>query len=139
MQQPTPAQLFLLEADDLLAGIEEITLELQDGAAAGDRVHQLFRAFHTIKGSGAMFGFDQVAEFTHHVETTLDAVRSGSLPPTAELASLLLMAKDHIKLLLSAGQSGDPAVIDAGRKLIDDFHALGTAVDSESEALPDTA
>src|SRR5581483_2701647 len=106
MQQPTPAQLFLLEADDLLAGIEEITLELQDGAAAGDRVHQLFRAFHTIKGSGAMFGFDAVAAFTHHVETVLDQVRDGTMPVTRELIELILASRDQIRAMLADPQQG---------------------------------
>ena len=32
---------------------------------------------HTIKGSGAMFGFDDIAAFTHEVETTFDQVRGG--------------------------------------------------------------
>jgi two-component system chemotaxis sensor kinase CheA len=115
MAQPTPAQLFLLEADDLLTRVEEIALELQEGVAAGDRIHQLFRAFHTIKGSGAMFGFDAVAAFTHHVETTLDHVREGSIPVTRELIELILQARDQIKAMLASGQqsSGNTGKITA--------------------------
>lgn len=132
-----PIETFLQEAEDLLIEIESAALEMSNGDTSPERTNRLFRAFHTIKGSGAMFGFDQVADFTHHVESTLDAVRSGSLAPTAQLASLLLLAKDHIKLLLSAGQSGDPAGIETGRKLIDDFHALAGTVATETETLPD--
>jgi two-component system chemotaxis sensor kinase CheA len=101
MPNPTPAELYLLEAEDLLARIEEIALELKEGTPPGDRVHQLFRAFHTIKGSGAMFGFDAVAAFTHHVETTLDQVREGAIPVTSQLIELILAARDRIKAMLN--------------------------------------
>ena len=47
----------------------------------GEAVNQIFRAFHTIKGSGAMFGFDEVAAFTHHIETLLDQVRETPYGP----------------------------------------------------------
>jgi two-component system, chemotaxis family, sensor kinase CheA len=133
-----PVETFLQEAEDLLIEIESAALEMSNGDTSPERTNQLFRAFHTIKGSGAMFGFDQVADFTHHVESTLDAVRSGSLAPTAELASLVLLAKDHIKLLLSAGQSGDPAGIETGRKLIDHFHALARTAVTGTGTLPET-
>ena len=64
MSQPQPAHTFLLEAEELLAQIEATALEVRPGEPPGERLHQLFRAFHTIKGSGAMFGFDAVARFT---------------------------------------------------------------------------
>ena len=106
MAIPNPAQTFLVEADDLLTQVEEIALELEVDQAGGELVHRLFRAFHTIKGSGAMFGFDAVAEFTHGVETTLDRFRSEDLPVTAELVRTVLEAKDEIKRMLS-GAGGE--------------------------------
>jgi chemotaxis protein histidine kinase CheA len=80
MPSPNPVQTFLNEAEDLLARIEVITLELSPGEPAEDAINELFRDFHTLKGSGAMFGFDAVADFTHHVETVLDQARDGNLP-----------------------------------------------------------
>jgi two-component system chemotaxis sensor kinase CheA len=118
MAQPNPIQTFLLEADDLLATIEQIALDL-DGATAGtDTVNQLFRAFHTIKGSGAMFGFDAVASFTHHVETALDLVREGKLPLSPVLITCVLGAKDQIKALLDEAKGGPVAPAGACDKII---------------------
>ena len=104
MQSPNPIDTFLHEADDLLAEIEAAALEMsgQDMEA----VNRIFRAFHTIKGSGAMFGFDAVAGFTHHVETLLDEVREQKVAVTEGLSNIILAAVDHIKLLLQAAQGG---------------------------------
>jgi two-component system, chemotaxis family, sensor kinase CheA len=118
MAQPTPIQTFLLEADDLLATIEQITLDLDGATADIDTVNQLFRAFHTIKGSGAMFGFDAVASFTHHVETALDLVREGKLPLSPTLITCVLGAKDQIKALLDEAQGGPVVPAAACEKII---------------------
>jgi two-component system chemotaxis sensor kinase CheA len=119
-----PAQTFLLEADDLLLRIEEIALELNPGDGASDLINQLFRAFHTVKGSGAMFGFDTVAEFTHHVETVLDCVREGRLPVSAELIRLILQSKDRIKTLLDAAQTNADVPAAQGAEIVAALQAL---------------
>lgn len=118
MAQPNPIQTFLLEADDLLATIEQITLDLDGATVDTDTVNQLFRAFHTIKGSGAMFGFDAVASFTHHVETALDLVREGKLPLSPVLITCVLGAKDQIKALLDEAKGGPVAPAGACDKII---------------------
>lgn len=104
---PLPA--FLQEAEELVAQIEDCALGLSADGAPAETVNRLFRAFHTIKGSGAMCGLEELAEFTHHVESLLDGVRNGTVPVTASLAKLVLRSADHIKLLLAAAQSGAPA------------------------------
>jgi two-component system chemotaxis sensor kinase CheA len=99
-------EAFLLESDDLLASVEEAALCLGSGENTEETVNQLFRAFHTIKGSSGMCGLDGIAGFTHHLENLLVKVREGSIPVTPALTSLVLKAKDHIKLLLLAEQGG---------------------------------
>lgn len=101
-------ETYLLEADELLAEIEAAALTLS-GPQAPEVVHQLFRNFHTIKGSGAMCGFDRLARFTHQVESLLDRVRDGAVPISSGLTDVVLAAKDHIKELLAAGQTGAAA------------------------------
>ncbi len=60
-------QAFHEEARELLAELESALLELDQNRGDLDIVGRAFRALHTIKGSGAMFGFDAIASFTHHV------------------------------------------------------------------------
>lgn len=70
-------ETFRQEAEELLADIEDCVLAIEENPEDKDNINRLFRAMHTIKGSGAMFGFTDVAAFTHHVETVLDKVRKG--------------------------------------------------------------
>jgi two-component system, chemotaxis family, sensor kinase CheA len=117
------AATFLQEAEELLRQVESAALELEAEPANLDLVNRLFRAFHTIKGSGAMFGFNAVVAFTHHVETALDHVREGRVPATPTLVSLVLAAKDHIQALLEA-DGAESAPDPAGDELAARFEAL---------------
>ncbi len=125
---------FLQEADDLLAQIEESALALGENAPAEDTVHQLFRAFHTIKGSGSMCGLTKVAGFTHHVETLLDDVRAGNVSVSPELVAVVLASADHIKLLLAAEQTGEAVPADAENALVEKLHALSGAPETPQPA-----
>ena len=100
---------FCHEAEELLAGIEDTVLDIEDNPEDEEAINRLFRAMHTIKGSGAMFGFDAISEFTHHVETTLDKVRSGEIPVSKELIDLILVSRDRITAMLEEANGG-PAV-----------------------------
>lgn len=95
---------FKEEAFDLLAELETSLLELESAPGDEDLVSRVFRALHTIKGSGAMFGFDDIAGFTHEVETVFDMVRKGTLPASGDLIDLVLRARDRIRSMLETGE-----------------------------------
>jgi len=88
------------EAGELLAELETSLLELEEKPEDIDLINRVFRAMHTIKGSGAMFGFDEIASFTHEVETVFDMVRNGKMTVTKRLLDLTLKSRDHISYLL---------------------------------------
>jgi two-component system chemotaxis sensor kinase CheA len=124
-----PVQTFLAEADELISNIEQSALSLGGDESPAEAISQLFRAFHTIKGSGAMCGLVQVSAFTHHVETLLDRVREGAVAVSPELSDLVLAAADQIKLLLAVEQGGKPVAADSNQRLIDRISELSdTAV-----------
>lgn len=112
------------EAEELLNEIEETVLEIEESPDNADAINRLFRAFHTIKGSGSMFGFNEIADFTHHVETILDMVRNGMLPVTKGLNDLMLKAKDHIEWILACRRNGEPVDIGKGQCIISDLNKL---------------
>lgn len=95
------------EASERLAELEETLLELEDAPTDLELVGRAFRAMHTIKGSGAMFGFDEVARFTHELETVFDRVRNGAIPVTPELIGLALKAKDLIRAMVEGAGAED--------------------------------
>ncbi|MEI6413384.1 MAG: chemotaxis protein CheA [Pseudomonadota bacterium] len=102
-----PAETFRQEAGDLLLQLEETLLDLESSPSSPDLVDTAFRALHTLKGSGAMFGWEALAAFTHHIESAFSLVRDGKLQVTPDLVSLALAATDHIRTLLEHPQETD--------------------------------
>jgi two-component system chemotaxis sensor kinase CheA len=107
----TDHQAYREEARELLLELETSLLELEQTPQDAELIGRVFRALHTIKGSGAMFGFDQIAAFTHNVENAFDLVRGGKLAVNPDLIGLTLDARDHIRNLLEGGGTEGGAVI----------------------------
>lgn len=95
-----PTETFRQEARELLEQLEAGLLDLEQDPSNADLINSTFRALHTIKGSGAMFGFTAVAEFVHEFETAFDQVRKGQSQANTALIRIALDAKDHIHLLI---------------------------------------
>ena len=70
-----PTEVFRQEASELFETLEGALLDLGQRPDDKELIDSAFRALHTIKGSGAMFGFDKVASFTHEFETAFELVR----------------------------------------------------------------
>jgi two-component system chemotaxis sensor kinase CheA len=100
---------FREEARELLTELESVLLELDKKADDEDRIGRVFRALHTLKGSGAMFGFDTLAAFAHKLENAFDEVRKGRLPVTPELVDLTLSALDQLRALVEEGEGESAA------------------------------
>jgi two-component system chemotaxis sensor kinase CheA len=107
MSATDPTATFLQEAQELLEVLEQALLDLEHTPNDSDLIDSAFRALHTIKGSGAMFGFDAVAAFTHHVETAFDLVRKGQVMASPELIAVALAAKDRMRLLIEHPEAAD--------------------------------
>lgn len=94
-------QMFIEEAHELLSELEAALLELEYRPDDMELVARVFRSLHTIKGSGAMFGFEDISTFLHHVETVFDCVRSGVMPVTNVIVELGLSAGDAVAKMLN--------------------------------------
>jgi two-component system chemotaxis sensor kinase CheA len=104
--------MFRTEAAELLEQIEQGLLDLEHRLDDRSLIDAVFRGLHTLKGSGAMFGFDALAAFTHHCETAFDAVRKGHAPASVELVAAVLAARDHMRALVE-DPDGDHAGVGA--------------------------
>ncbi len=135
-----PNETFLVEAADLLDQVEEILLQLDGCPGDREALNRLFRAFHTIKGSGAMFGYAEVADFTHHIETVLDRVRAGDVALTQPLVAVVLAARDHIQQLLGAsGEALARLTLTSNRLTADLAGLVPSAADAAPTAPPGPA
>ena len=90
-------------------------------------VNAAFRAIHSIKGGAATFGFQDVADLTHVMETLLDKLRRHELTATTGMVDTLLESGDVLEQLLARHRSGDGAAIDSG-ELVARIGALANGV-----------
>jgi two-component system, chemotaxis family, sensor kinase CheA len=122
-------QAYKEEAYELLAELETSLLAMEEAPDDAELIGRVFRALHTIKGSGAMFGFDDIAAFTHEVETVFDLVRNDKMSVTKTLVDLTLAAGDQIRRMLDGADGGASAdttraeaIIEALRELLPGNH-----------------
>jgi len=129
-------QAFQEEARELLTELESALLELDQNRDDREIVGRAFRALHTIKGSGAMFGFEDIAGFAHNLETAFDLLRNGRLAATADLINLTLAAGDQIKTMLD--ESAGRGAVDQSRSasILAELHQLTGMEDSRRETEP---
>ena len=113
MTELDPTETFRLEVADLLEGLEAALLDLGQRPDDRELIDTAFRALHTIKGSGAMFGFDRVAAFTHDFETAFDLIRKGKIDAHREIVTVALSAKDYIQMLIEDPDGADPVIGEA--------------------------
>ncbi|MDO1580510.1 chemotaxis protein CheA [Rhizobium oryzicola] len=110
MSFPDPIAVFRTEAAELLEQVETGLLDLNHDLTDKEQVDAVFRGLHTLKGSGAMFGFEALAAFTHHCETAFDQVRKGIVPATHDLVTAVLSATDHMRALIEVPNGDHDAV-----------------------------
>jgi two-component system chemotaxis sensor kinase CheA len=127
-------EVFREEAYELLSDLEGSLLELEEAPEDADLIGKVFRVMHTIKGSGAMFGFDDIAAFTHEIENVYDRVRSGQILVSKQLISLTLEARDAIKSMLDSPGEAPPGR--AVEEIVAAFKHIGTAEREGTESLP---
>ncbi|WP_333818905.1 chemotaxis protein CheA [Ohtaekwangia sp.] len=91
---------FIEDTLELLNELDEGLMQLEANPLATAPLEQVFRTMHTIKGAASMFGFDNISQLAHHIETLFDHVRKGNLQITDRLISLTLHAFDKVRYLL---------------------------------------
>lgn len=136
MSEDWSKALFREEAQELLAELETTLLELEQTPGDLDLVNRAFRALHTIKGSGSMFGFEEIADFTHEVESVFDQVRSGKLAVTRTLLNISFRARDHIKNLLEDRLSQEAQLVEMESIILGLAQLVADEPQTEQPSLP---
>ncbi|HLQ18592.1 MAG TPA: Hpt domain-containing protein, partial [Tabrizicola sp.] len=94
--------IFRQEAVELVQSIERGLIALEQAPQDRDRLNAVFRDLHTVKGSGAMFGFSELAMFVHEFETAFDGLRRGEAEVNSQIIAISLQACDQILPLLDS-------------------------------------
>lgn len=95
-------QVFFEEASEHLASMESLLLALDVTDPSMDDLNAIFRAAHSIKGGAGTFGFTDMTEVTHILETLLDKLRKQEMNLTTEMVDVFLQAGDAIAMQLAA-------------------------------------
>ena len=123
-------QIFFEEAGENLEQMEQMLLALDLEQADDEELNAIFRCAHSIKGGAATFGFADVAELTHQMESLLDKLRRHELQPTPPMVDVLLESSDALKLLLARHQGQGiepPATADLVARISALAHGEGAA------------
>jgi len=127
---------FFEECFEGLAIMESELLTLDSGEADEETINTIFRAAHSIKGGAGTFGFMNISEFTHVVETLLDEMRDGSREVTSETVDALLESVDVIRSMLEAVR--DQTEVDEAM-VADKYAVLEKILKSSSDTSRDTS
>ena len=136
-------QTFFEESLEGIAEMESELLSIEDGMAGKrgsdvfeadtESLNTIFRSVHSIKGGSATFGFNDVAEFSHVLETLLDDLREGRVTKNRHVVSILLQSVDCLRTLLGAAQSDtavDKTLIDSVGTALKELQHTGGATES---------
>jgi len=134
-------QVFFEEAGENLEQMEQLLLGIDIESAEDEALNAIFRCAHSVKGGAATFGFADVAELTHQMETLLDKLRRHELALSSPMVDVLLQAGDALKLQLARHQGGGGDALDTIELLerVRDLAGLGPAAPQARRSLPPAA
>jgi two-component system chemotaxis sensor kinase CheA len=130
-------QIFFEEAGENLDQMEHMLLNLNLETADDEELNGVFRCAHSVKGGAATFGFSDVAELTHQMESLLDKLRRHELQPNSAMVDVLLESADASRGLLARHQTGEgeaPATADLVQRIR--VLASGGAAPAVAKPLP---
>ena len=128
---------FFDEAQEHLEAIEERAMALGRGKQDPEVLNAIFRAAHSIKGGSGTFGFAQLTDATHEMETLFDALRKGKGKADEATVRLVLDACDVFKAHLTRlkeGERGNDPAMDALRAQLIGYRAGSATVPAKGAA-----
>jgi two-component system chemotaxis sensor kinase CheA len=99
--------LFAQEAEGRLTNLGKLLLELEQTGNDQVLVDSIFRDVHTLKGSSATAGLDEVSSMAHELEELVDDLRTGRRSPTPDMIDSLLAGADQLGAAILAAPNGD--------------------------------
>lgn len=118
-------KLFIQDVDEALVQFDNNVAALEKEGASQLLLEKLARTIHSVKGSAAALGFAEIAEFSHHVERYLKALKTHEQLPRNEICKPLLDAKklfhEHVQSLREnkKSPSGGEKIIQAMEKVLE--------------------
>ncbi len=125
--------IFLSEAEDQLEKMEQDLLELEKDRNNKEVLNEIFRLFHTLKGSSAAMGFTLMSEVAHKGENVLDKIRKGEMEVTSDIVDLMFECLDALNAMKDMVANGEDPVMDVEELLKKLENASGAAPSKPKE------
>ncbi|MDD5298010.1 MAG: chemotaxis protein CheA [Rhodocyclaceae bacterium] len=136
-------QDFLVEASDLLSGVDNKLVELEKSPSDRALLNDIFRGFHTIKGGAGFLSASELVTLCHLTENLFDKLRNGELSITREAMDVIMDATGSVREMFSWLERGqrppaaDPMLIEHLKQAIaGDLHLDGTPAPAAPVAEP---
>ena len=105
-------QDFLQEATEMLEGLDNFFVQLENNPEDKTLLNEIFRTAHSIKGSAGFIGLTRIVEVAHHAENVLNQLRSGNMRAEPAVIDIILEAMDALKVLVNEVKTGEQADVD---------------------------
>ncbi len=105
-------QDFLQEASEMLEGLDNYFVQLENNPEDRTLLNEIFRTAHSIKGSAGFIGLNRIVEVAHHAENVLNQLRTGNMRAEPAVIDIILEAMDALKVLVNEVRTGEQADVD---------------------------
>ncbi|MCM0650474.1 chemotaxis protein CheA [Clostridium swellfunianum] len=123
--------MFLEESMDNLQSLNECLLNLEQEPGNVDKLNEIFRIAHTIKGMAATMGFSVMAELTHKMEDVLTKFREGELKVTQRVVTVLFQCLDTLEVMVNNISEGNDGIVSI-EEIINSLEAIATGVEEDT-------
>ncbi|MDQ8204347.1 chemotaxis protein CheA [Pelagicoccus sp. SDUM812003] len=114
-------RIFRIEAVELLSELDGALLKLENDPGNENLINRVFRAMHTLKGSGATSGYDRLAGYLHRVEEVYNAAREGRVVVQSEIIDLSLKVCDVVNAFLQTAEAEADEVFDRSEDVVEEL------------------
>ncbi len=131
---------FLVETREILEKLDVDLMELENRPDDKDLLNEIFRSFHTIKGTSGFLGLVKLQKVTHRCEDLLNKLRKGEISLNEDIMDAILLAYDTIKALvdvIEANKNEDydtTEVVEKLSNLIESLNASGGSASAEKSS-----
>jgi two-component system chemotaxis sensor kinase CheA len=134
---------FLVEAQEMIELLDQRFISLESDPNNRGMLDEIFRAMHSMKGSGGFLGFTHLVDVAHRAENILNKLRQGEMAVTPNVINIVLEAVDTVKLLMAdireTGTDTHVSVEAIAAKLDEILAAGGPAIPPAAAAADSTA
>ena len=125
--------MFLEESMDNLQSLNEALLDLEQNPNNIDKVNEIFRVAHTIKGMAATMGYSNIAELTHKMEDVLSRFREGKLSVTRNVVTVLFDCLDTLEKMVSNIEDGNDEDVEIANIIEDLENVVNDKIEMKEE------